>query len=168
MAKKSKPSSATTGTTAPVKVRHRTRPMPPPEPPAEQEDADYEIGYRRPPAATRFKRGKSGNPDGRPRKKGPRSFDSVLQEVLNQTVHVTEGGKPRKYTVQELLVKSATTQAAKGDLRALTLVQKMVKDHPPKPPPPTETPPLPQSDQEILDRYIERRIAALKKSGEHK
>jgi len=29
--------------------------------------ADYEIGYRKPPAHTRFKAGQSGNPAGRPR-----------------------------------------------------------------------------------------------------
>lgn len=168
MAKKSKNSSATTGTTTPVKVRHRTRPMPPPTSPAEQEDTDYEVGYRRPPAATRFKRGKSGNPNGRPRKKGPRSFESVLQEVLNQTVLVTEGGKPKRYTVQELLVKSTATQAAKGDLRALQLVNRMLKDHPPTPDQEPEEATLPEADQDIINLHMERLIAARKNSGDRK
>lgn len=170
MATKSKRSSTTIDATKPAKFRHRTRPVPPPEPsiPPDQDDADYEVGYRRPPAATRFKRGQSGNPRGRPKKKEPPSFNNLLQETLNEAVRVTEGGKPKKYTLQELSLKSTAAKAAKGDLRAMTLVQKMVKDHPPKPPPPTETQILPQSDQEILDRYIERRIAALKKKGERK
>jgi len=33
-------------------------------------EEDYEVGYRKPPVATRFKKGASGNPSGR-RKKIP-------------------------------------------------------------------------------------------------
>jgi uncharacterized protein DUF5681 len=29
--------------------------------------SEYEVGYRRPPQHTRFQRGSSGNPNGRPR-----------------------------------------------------------------------------------------------------
>lgn len=31
---------------------------------------DYQVGYRKPPTATRFKKGKSGNPSGRRKKEG--------------------------------------------------------------------------------------------------
>jgi hypothetical protein len=40
---------------------------------------DYEIGYRRPPRETRFKKGQSGNPKGR-RKKKPASFAEAFGE----------------------------------------------------------------------------------------
>jgi hypothetical protein len=38
----------------------------------------YKVGYGRPPKATQFKPGKSGNPKGRP--KGPKSVGAVLQD----------------------------------------------------------------------------------------
>lgn len=40
--------------------------------------ADYEVGYGRPPVATRFKAGQSGNPSGRA--KGTRNLTTVFNE----------------------------------------------------------------------------------------
>src|SRR5262245_29021911 len=51
----------------------------------------YEVGYARPPLHSRFKRGQSGNPKGRPR--GSRSVASVLHRILNEKVPAREGDK---------------------------------------------------------------------------
>ena len=32
------------------------------------EKNDYEVGYKKPPVATRFEKGQSGNPSGRPKR----------------------------------------------------------------------------------------------------
>ena len=55
---------------------------------------DYVVGYRRPPKASQFMAGKSGNPRGRP--KGSRPVGAVLQDIMQQKVAVTEKGKTRR------------------------------------------------------------------------
>jgi Family of unknown function (DUF5681) len=52
---------------------------------------DYAVGYRRPPKASQFMAGKSGNPRGRP--KGSRPVGAVLQDIMQQKVAVTENGQ---------------------------------------------------------------------------
>jgi hypothetical protein len=47
---------------------------------------EFEIGYGRPPHATRFKPGQSGNPRGRPKRS--KNGKTLLLEALNETVLV--------------------------------------------------------------------------------
>src|ERR1700712_5404851 len=53
---------------------------------------DYEVGYCRPPVATRFTT--TGNPKGRP--KGSKNYATILREKLNAKVTVREGGRRRR------------------------------------------------------------------------
>ena len=51
-------------------------------------EPDYEVGYGRPPVATRFSKGQSGNPRGRP--KVTKAFGAMLHEALNKKVQVRD------------------------------------------------------------------------------
>ena len=82
--------------------------------------ADYEVGYGRPPSHSRFQKGRSGNPKGRP--KGARNFGTELQEALGQTVLVREGGVARRVTRRGAVVLSLLAKALKGDVRAAALL----------------------------------------------
>jgi hypothetical protein len=52
----------------------------PASPPTEGNAAGYEVGYGRPPKHTRFRKGQSGNPKGRP--KGAKAFNTIVRETL--------------------------------------------------------------------------------------
>lgn len=80
---------------------------------------DYEVGYGKPPVATRFKPGQSGNPNGRKKKpKVDNSLKPVLREALSQLITVGD----KKLTPQQILVMTLLNQAMKGDLRAIKTV----------------------------------------------
>src|SRR5271169_6082266 len=69
---------------------------------------EYANNYRKPPLHTRFKKGQSGNPRGRPKKDLP----ALLLAALNEPVFVTIDGKRRKITKREVIVTRMVNNAA--------------------------------------------------------
>ena len=51
-------------------------------------DPDYEVGYKKPPAHTRFKKGPSGNHRARP--KASKDLAALLTEILDEKVTIME------------------------------------------------------------------------------
>ena len=90
--------------------------------------SDYEVGYGKPPKRTRFRKGRSGNPKGRP--KGAKSIWAVLDKVLREKVMVREGGKRKRITKIEASFKSLLDQAMKGNVRALTKFIELIRQDP--------------------------------------
>jgi len=89
-------------------------------------DKDYEVGYRKPPKKTRFKKGQSGNPSGKPKKK--LTDEEMLVQDLSSKVTVTEGGKQRRITKYEAIVKRQVHLAMNGDPRAVKFVTQAYKE----------------------------------------
>ena len=85
---------------------------------------DDEVGYGKPPRWTRFTKGQSGNPKGRPRRqkpapdRAPSNQDDIARRVLQKPVSITEGGKKRKITYNEYIQHSQANSAAKGNVIA--------------------------------------------------
>jgi hypothetical protein len=78
---------------------------------------DYAVGYRKPPQATRFQPGQSGNPRGR--RKGVRNLATDVKCTLKLPVKVHEGKGSRKISTQAGLLMLLREKALKGDARAL-------------------------------------------------
>lgn len=64
---------------------------------------DYDIGYKKPPKQHQFKKGQSGNPKGR--KASERNTMSILNQELNETVTITEGGRSQTLSKREAMLK---------------------------------------------------------------
>jgi hypothetical protein len=122
----------------------------------------YEVGYGKPPKATRFKRGQSGNPRGRP--KGSLNLATDLAAELGEQVTVREGGRPRRISKQRALIKSLTAQALRGEVRATTallaLYARVITE-----PPEDRDQGLEQDELLILRRFAPRLLRSLEKKG---
>lgn len=83
------------------------------------------VGYCNPPEHSRFKKGQSGNPHGRP--KGTLNLATVLERTLRERVVINESGKRRTVTKLEAALKQLANKAASGELRALQLLATLVR-----------------------------------------
>lgn len=90
------------------------------------EDREYEIGYGKPPKATQFKVGQSGNPKGRP--KGSMNAATLMQQIMAEPVSVVEkGGREKTMPMLEVLLRRMVNKAATGDLKAIPMVLTLVE-----------------------------------------
>jgi len=87
---------------------------------------DYQVGYGKPPRHTRFKRGQSGNPRGRPRES--KNLPTLLTEALNERVIVAENEGRRKITKREVIITQLVNRSAKADLRAIKILLDIIQD----------------------------------------
>ena len=81
---------------------------------------DYEVGYGKPPRHTRFKKGQSGNPRGRP--PGAKNLPTLLSEALNERVIVTDNGGQRSITKRQAIITQLVNRSATADLRAIKIL----------------------------------------------
>ncbi len=84
------------------------------------DDADDDVGYKRPPKHTRFQPGQSGNAAGR--RKHVRNFKTDLMEELREMIVIRENGRERKISKQRAFIKALVTAAIKSDVRAINAV----------------------------------------------
>ena len=123
----------------------------------------YDIGYRRPPMSGRFKKGKSGNPKGRP--KGSGNFFTILDQELGQSIVVNENGKKKTITKIHAIVKRVVAGALQGDQKPLlTLVEILRRTGQLQETDMDDL--LPEDYETILDTYVaQRQKRGSKKSG---
>lgn len=96
-----------------------------------ESDDQNEVGYGKPPKASRFKPGQSGNPKGRPKKVSAGLADH-LRAAVNQKLEVKVGGVRKKVTFQEAIAmkiaNDALTGSASDMIRLLAALQKYTPD----------------------------------------
>lgn len=78
---------------------------------------DEKVGYGKPPKHSRWKKGQSGNPRGRP--KGSRGLKTDLHAELVSRMEIQMNGRRVSGTKQQLMLKTLTARAAAGDVRAI-------------------------------------------------
>lgn len=123
--------------------------------------ADYSIGFGKPPEQHRFKKGRTGNPKGRPKKakerEPPRRFgdgvlDSELVEEAFRQLQLHENGKPVRLPTSQAIVRSLLLDGVKGNRLAKRYAFELLR----------------REEREALERSIEfyNRYAEKKAKGE--
>lgn len=91
----------------------------------------YKVGYKKPPERTRFKKGQSGNPKGRPlgskNMHGNRLENIVMQEVY-RLIPVNEGGKQARMPLLQAMMRSMGISALKGQVRTQRTILDLVRE----------------------------------------
>ena len=83
-------------------------------------DSDYEVGYGRPPAASRFQKGQSGNPAGR--RRGSKNLSNLVRQALDERLTITVNGRKRSVSKLEAALLQQANEAAKGNGKAIQLL----------------------------------------------
>ena len=112
------------------------------------------VGNKRPPVRTRFRKGQSGNPRGRPR--GALNLKTDLLSELAEVIVMTEGGTQRKITKQRAFVKATIAKAIKGDGRAATALISMIARLVPHEAQEPERTPLAEDDETLIAAFLKR------------
>jgi hypothetical protein len=79
---------------------------------------DYQVGYGRPPAASRFQKGVSGNPVGKGRRTRAPNLKAQLQSALNKEVTIRIGKRQKTISRGAAGIEQLVDQFAKGDRNA--------------------------------------------------
>ena len=94
----------------------------------------YTIGYRKPPKETRWRKGISGNPNGRPKKPNSEANPQedpgkVLQSMDNEKILVTVDGKSVLMRKGEIHFRQLFGKAIKGDLKAARHIANLAAEY---------------------------------------
>jgi hypothetical protein len=122
--------------------------------PKRSKPLSYSVGYRRPPKATQFSKGTSGNPRGRP--KGSRTVGALLQDILQQKIAVTENGKTRRLPALEVILRRLANDAMRSEPRALKLLLALYDRYGVSPETDVRLNEILAEDREILSNFLDK------------
>jgi hypothetical protein len=126
----------------------------------------YEVGYGKPPATTRFRKGSSGNPKGR--KKGSKNRLPAMNEerlkdiVMSEAyrgIKVNDGNRQVTIPMAQAIIRSLALNAAKGQHRSQRLFAELLRQ--------TETS-LKASHDEWLSKAIDYKADWVEESARRK
>src|SRR6478609_1014991 len=114
----------------------------------------YEVGYGKPPLHTRFQKGRSGNPKGRPR--GKKNMSTLLSAALDASIIVVENGRRKKITKREAIVTQLVNKSASADLKATQIVLALLREVESQTDGSADPAAFTEADQEIIQRIQAR------------
>ena len=126
-------------------------------------ERDYPVGYGKPPEHTRFKKGHTGNPQGRPRR--AKNLATLLGAALDGKVTVTEHGRRRRITKREAMIAQLVNRSAQADLKAMAIVLGMLQEIERRTGASSEPASLTEADRQVLQFIRNRRLGDQIKDG---
>ena len=120
-----------------------------------EKTGDYEVGYGKPPRHTRFAKGQSGNPRGRPC--GAKNFTTLLEEALNEAVTVTENGGRRKVSKRQAIVTQLVNRSVTANFPAIKLLFDIMRENERRTEPAfPETAEFSETEEKVLEQIRSR------------
>jgi Family of unknown function (DUF5681) len=89
-------------------------------------DSDDEVGYRKPPVQHQFKKGESGNPNGRPKGRG--NLVHVFKQIASKKVRVRSAEGICRMTVAEAVLSKYWQLAINGKQTALYSILPLIDE----------------------------------------
>lgn len=83
---------------------------------------EYKVGYGKPPKTTRFKKGQSGNPNGRKPRVAYEEDDFPIRRFMMELMEVKLKGKKEKMTRFDVLLMTLIQKALSGCFKSLKLL----------------------------------------------
>jgi hypothetical protein len=98
--------------------------------PRDNSNKPYEAGRGKAPKATRFQKGKSGNPKGRPRKKDE-DFDpgKILEAIDNEQCVFIHNGKRKVLRNREVSFRLLFSEAIEGNFEAACAIKQFAEEY---------------------------------------
>jgi hypothetical protein len=97
---------------------------------------EHKVGYRKPPVRTRFRKGQSGNPGGRPRGMTAGRATALALKEAYRPVNVREGDKVISLPAIQAVLRSQVALAAKGNgaaqravIEAVQAIEREIEAH---------------------------------------
>lgn len=89
-------------------------------------NSEYDVGYGKPPKNGQFRKGQSGNPNGRPA--GSNNALTLLKRNLSKKIKITENGRKIKLSKLEIIIRQTMNAAVKGDLKATKIILDLLNE----------------------------------------
>src|ERR1035437_2461604 len=86
----------------------------------------YKTGFGKPPKHTQFRKGKSGNPNGRP--KGSKNVHALFDKICEEIIMVNGATGPRRMSKLRAGITQLVNKVARGDLKAIGMLMQWKKE----------------------------------------
>ena len=90
----------------------------------DEAESGYSVGYGKPPQASRFRPGQSGNPKGKPKK--AKTIQDLASKMQSRKITITENGKTKKVSVLEAMLQRQISKALNGDNASFRIITTMI------------------------------------------